>query len=59
MAEQKAGFIKVETPPGTQQTLPVKPERRLADDEINISLCDIEDADKIVGCRALALYYYT
>jgi hypothetical protein len=53
MTEMKADFIKVETPPGKQQTLPVEPGKRIPASDISISMCDIKDVDKIVRFQTL------
>lgn len=49
MAQQKADFIKVPTGPSGFQTMPVEPEKRFPESEVNIRMCDENDAEKIVG----------
>ena len=48
MSHQKAEFIKIPTEKTGFQTMPVEPEKRLADSEIAIEPCDVTDVEKIV-----------
>ncbi|PSN69813.1 acyl-CoA N-acyltransferase [Corynespora cassiicola Philippines] len=47
MAQTKADFIKVPVAEGSYQTMPVEPEKRIADSDITLKYCDIDDAEFI------------
>ncbi|KAF2704963.1 hypothetical protein K504DRAFT_460751 [Pleomassaria siparia CBS 279.74] len=47
MAQEKADFIEIQTPEGTQQTMPVEPENRFSASHVTISLCEVKDVDRV------------
>lgn len=49
MAQTKADFIKVPVAEGSYQTMPVEPEKRIADSDITLKYCDVDDAEFIVS----------
>jgi hypothetical protein len=49
MASKEATFIKVPVAEGSFQTMPVDEAKRLAESEIQIEVCDVKDAYRIVS----------